>query len=331
MSRKPPATVSEHRLPGIEQIDAAARIVYRSMPATPQYRWPLLEERAGCTVWVKHENHTPIGSFKLRGALAAVERLRGERPDVTGVIAATRGNYGQSVAYAAHAAGLSATVVVPFGNAREKNAAMRAFGARLVEHGRDFDEAFPHAQRLADRDGLQLMPSFHLDLVPGTATCGAELFRAIPDLDAVYVPIGLGSGICGVLAARDALSPATKVIGVVSEALPAYERSFAAREARETGPGDTVADGMAVRKTHPVSLQLVLAGVERVAAVTEPELHAAMRAYYTDTHNVAEGAGAAPLAALLREREEMRGRRVALVLSGGNVDRGLFARILAAT
>ena len=325
------AGVSEHRLPGIEQIDAAARIVYRTMPATPQYRWPLLEERAGCTVWVKHENHTPIGSFKLRGALAAVDRLRRERPDVSGVIAATRGNYGQSVAYAARAAGLAATVVVPFGNAREKNAAMRAFGARLVEHGRDFDEALPHAQRLAEREGLHMMPSFQLDLVPGTATYGAELFRAIPDLDAVYVPIGLGSGICGVLAARDALSPATKVIGVVSAALPAYERSFAAGAARETGPGDTVADGMAVRKTHPVSLQLVLAGVARVVAVTEAELLAAMRAYYTDTHNVAEGAGAAPLAALLRERDTMRGRRVALVLSGGNVDRELFARILAAT
>ncbi|MDE0024593.1 MAG: threonine dehydratase [Spirochaetaceae bacterium] len=321
----------EHRLPGIDEFDAAARVVYRTMPATPQYRWPLLEERAGCAVWVKHENHTPIGSFKLRGALVAVERLRRARPGVTGVIAATRGNYGQSVAYAARAAGLSATVVVPFGNAREKNAAMRAFGARLVEHGRDFDEALPHAQRLAERDGLHMMPSFHPDLVPGTATYGAELFRAVPGLDAVYVPIGLGSGICGVLAARDALSPATAVIGVVSAALPAYERSFAAGEARETGPGDTVADGMAVRKTHPVSLELVLAGVERVVAVTEAELRAAMCAYYTDTHNVAEGAGAAPLAALLREREAMRGRRVALVLSGGNVDRELFAQVLAST
>ena len=320
---------SEHRLPRLDEVDAAARIVYRTMPATPQYRWPLLEQRAGCTVWVKHENHTPIGSFKLRGALVAVERLRRARPEVTGVIAATRGNYGQSVAYAARAAGLSATVVVPFGNAREKNAAMRAFGARLVEHGRDFDEALPHAQRLAERDELHMMPSFHLDLVPGTATYGAELFRAIPDLDAVYVSIGLGSGICGVLAARDALAPDTAVIGVVSAALPAYERSFAAGEARETGPGDTVADGMAVRKTHPVSLELVLAGVARVVAVTEAELRTAMRAYYTDTHNVAEGAGAAPLAALLREREAMRGRRVALVLSGGNVDCELFAAVLA--
>ena len=320
--------MSEPRLPTIDEIDAAAPIVYRTMPPTPQYRWPLLEERAGCTVWVKHENHTPIGSFKLRGALVAVDRLLRENPAVTGVIAATRGNYGQSVAYAARAAGISATVVVPRGNAREKNAAMRAFGARLVEHGRDFDEALAHARQLAVRDGLRLLPSFSLDLVPGTASYGAELFRAVPDLDAVYVPIGLGSGICGVMAARDALSPATAVIGVVSAALPAYRLSFAAGAPRRTEAGRTLADGMAVRSPDPTALALILAGAARVAAVSEAELRAAMRACYSDTHNVAEGAGAAPLAALLQERTLMRGRRVALALSGGNVDRELFAKVL---
>ena len=321
--------MSEPRLPTIDEIDAAAPIVYRTMPPTPQYRWPLLEERAGCTVWVKHENHTPICSFKLRGALVAVDRLLRENPAVTGVIAATRGNYGQSVAYAARAAGISATVVVPRGNAREKNAAMRAFGARLVEHGRDFDEALAHAKQLAARDGLRLLPSFSLDLVPGTASYGAELFRAVPDLDAVYVPIGLGSGICGVMAARDALSPATAVIGVVSAALPAYRLSFAAGAPRRTEAGRTLADGMAVRSPDPTALALILAGATRVAAVSEAELRAAMRACYSDTHNVAEGAGAAPLAALLQERTLMRGRRVALALSGGNVDRELFAEVLA--
>ena len=322
------AGVSEHRLPTGDEIDAAAQVVYRTMPPTPQYRWPLLEERAGCTVWVKHENHTPIGSFKLRGALVAVARLRRAQPAVRGIIAATRGNYGQSIAYAARAAGLSSTVVVPHGNSREKNAAMRAFGARLVEHGRDFDEALAHARRLAASDGLHLMPSFNLELVPGTATYAAELFRAVPDLDAVYVPIGLGSGICGVLAARDALAPASAVIGVVAAALPTYQRSFAAGEPRATGPGETIADGLAVRNPDPVSLALMLSGVKRVVAVSESELRAAMRAYYTDTHNVAEGAAAGPLAALLQERTLMRGRRVALVLSGGNVDRELFAEVL---
>ena len=249
--------MSEHRLPTGDEIDAAAQIVYRSMPPTPQYRWPLLEERAGCTVWVKHENHSPIGSFKLRGALVAVARLRRAQPAVKGIIAATRGNYGQSVAYAARAAGLSATVVVPHGNSREKNAAMRAFGARLVVHGSDFDEALAHARRLAASDGLHLMPSFNLDLVPGTATYAAELFRAVPDLDAVYVPIGLGSGICGVLAARDALAPASAVIGVVAAALPTYQRSFAAGEPRATEAGETIADGLAVRNPDPVSLALM--------------------------------------------------------------------------
>lgn len=320
--------MSEPRLPTIDRIDAAARLVYRVMAPTPQYRWPLLEERAGCTVWVKHENHTPIGSFKLRGALVAVDRLRREHPAVTGVIAATRGNYGQSVAYAARAAGLSATVVAPHGNAREKNAAMRAFGARLVEHGQDFDEALAHAKRLAAREGLHLMPSFSLDLVPGTGSYAAELFRAVPDLDAVYVPIGLGSGICGVMAARAALSPATAVIGVVTAALPSYRLSFAAGAPRETEAAATIADGMAVRRPDPAALKLVLAGVERVAAVSEAELRAAMRAFYTDTHNVAEGAAAATLAALLQERARMRGRRVALILSGGNVDRERLAEVL---
>lgn len=320
--------MSEVRLPALEEIDSAAQIVYRAMPPTPQYRWPLLCERTGCSVWVKHENHSPIGSFKLRGALVAVDRLRSARPQVTEVVAATRGNYGQSVAFAARRAGLAATVVMPVGNSREKNEAMRAFGARLVEHGGDFDEAYAHAARIAVGDRVHLMPSFSTELVLGVASYGVELFRAVPDLDAVYAPIGLGSGICGVMAARNALSPATAVIGVVSAAMPAYQRSFAAGKARSTGPAATIADGMAVRVPDEAALALILSGVDRVVAVSEAEMRAAMRAYYTDTHNVAEGAGAGPLAALLQERSRMRGTRAALVLSGGNVDRQLFAEVL---
>lgn len=321
--------VSDVRLPTLEEIESAAPIVYRAMPPTPQYCWPLLGERTGCSVWVKHENHTPIGSFKLRGALVAVERLRAARPQVTEVVAATRGNFGQSVAFAARRAGLAATVVMPAGNSREKNEAMRAFGARLVEYGADFDEARAHAGRIAGGDRVYLMPSFSTDLVVGVASYGVELFRAAPDLDAVYVPIGLGSGICGVMAARNALSPATAVIGVVSAALPAYRRSFDAGEARATGPASTIADGMAVRVPDEAALALILSGVDRVVAVSEAELRAAMRVCYSDTHNVAEGAGAGPLAALLQERSRMRGARAALVLSGGNVDRQLFAEVLA--
>ena len=321
--------MSDARLPPLDEIESAAQIVYRAMPPTPQYRWPLLCERTGCSVWVKHENHTPIGSFKLRGALVAVDRLRSARPRVNEVLAATRGNYGQSVAFAARRAGLSATVVMPAGNSREKNEAMRAFGANLVEHGRDFDEAYAQASRLAVGERRHLMPSFSPELVLGVASYGMELFRAVSDLDAVYVPIGLGSGICGVMAARNALSPTTAVIGVVSAALPAYQRSFAAGEARPTGPAPTIADGMAVRVPDEEALALILSGVERVIAVSDAELRSAMRGYYTDTHNVAEGAGAGPLAALLQERSRMRGSRVALVLSGGNIDRELFAEVLA--
>ena len=298
------------------------------MPPTPQYRWPLLEQRAGCTVWVKHENHTPIGSFKLRGALVAVDRLRRARPAVTGIIAATRGNYGQSIACAARAAGLSATVVVPHGNSREKNAAMRAFGARLVEHGSDFDEALAHAKGLAASDGLHLVPSFNLDLVPGTATYAAELFRAVPDLDTVYVPIGLGSGICGVIAARDALGLATEIVGVCAENAACYALSFGAGKPVSTNSADTMADGMACRVPAPDAVAIINRGAARIVTVSDAEIEAAMRAYYTDTHNIAEGAGAAALAALVKERAAMAGRKAGLVLSGGNIDREVYLRVL---
>lgn len=321
--------MSGFRLPTLDDIERAAQVIYRAMPATPQYQWPLLCERTGCSVWVKHENHTPIGSFKLRGALVAVDQLRSSKPYVNELIAASRGNFGQGVAFAARQAGLTATVVMPFGNSREKNAATRAFGASLVENGSDYDEAYSHAVHLAVGERRYLMPSFSSELVLGVASYGMELFQGLPDLDAVYVPIGLGSGICGVMAARNALSPTTAVIGVVSTAMPAYQRSFAAGEVRSTGPAQTIADGLAVRVPDEEALALILSGVDRVVAVSEAELESAMRAYFTDTHNVAEGAGAGALAALLQERSRMRGSRIALVLSGGNIDRDLFTQVLA--
>ena len=321
--------MSGFRLPTLDDIERAAQVIYRAMPATPQYQWPLLCERTGCSVWVKHENHTPIGSFKLRGALVAVDQLRSSKPYVNELIAASRGNFGQGVAFAARQAGLTATVVMPFGNSREKNAATRAFGASLVENGSDYDEAYSHAVQLAVGERRYLMPSFSSELVLGVASYGMELFQGLPDLDAVYVPIGLGSGICGVMAARNALSPTTAVIGVVSTAMQAYQRSFAAGEVRSTGPAQTIADGLAVRVPDEEALALILSGVDRVVAVSEAELESAMRAYFTDTHNVAEGAGAGALAALLQERSRMRGSRIALVLSGGNIDRDLFTQVLA--
>lgn len=313
----------------LAELDTATALVHGAMPPTPQYSWPLLNGRTGAEVWVKHENHTPIGAFKLRGGLVYLTELKKREPKLPGVLTATRGNHGQSVAYAAARVGVRAVIVVPHGNSTEKNAAMRALGAELVEHGHDFQAAYEHAADLAAREGLHMLRSFHPWLVSGVGSYALELFRAVADLDTVYVPIGLGSGICGVIAARDALGLATRVVGVTAANAAAYAQSFARKEAVSTSSADTIADGMACRVPEPAALEIIFRGAERVVTVDEDEIAAAMRHYFTDTHNVAEGAGAAALAALLSERERMRGKRVALILSGGNVDRELFRRVLA--
>ncbi|MEE8499645.1 MAG: threonine dehydratase [Kiloniellales bacterium] len=310
-------------------IVSAAELIYRHLEPTPQYCWPLICERAGTEVWVKHENHTPIGAFKVRGGLVYVDELLEREPGVAGVIAATRGNHGQSVAFAARSAGLDAVVVVPHGNSVEKNRAMGALGAELVEHGQDFNAAYDYAKDLAQERGLHLFPSYHPTLVRGVATFSLELLRALPELDTVYVPIGLGSGINGMIAARRALGLKTRVVGVVAEQAPSYARSFEAGRPVSTSSCATLADGVAVRVPDAEALAIILDGVERVVAVTEAEIEAAMRAYFADTHNLAEGAGAAPLAALLKEKRQMAGKKVGLILSGGNVDTEVYRRILA--
>jgi threonine dehydratase len=313
----------------LQDVEEAAAIVYAAMPPTPQYAWPLLAKRTGCDVWVKHENHTPTGAFKVRGGLVYMDRLKRAQPDVAGVISATRGNHGQSIALAAARAGIAATIVVPKGNSVEKNAAMRAFGAELVEAGHDFDAARETAMRLAGERGLSMVPSFHRDLVCGVATYALELFRAAPLLDTVYVPIGLGSGICGTIAARDALGLSTRVVGVVSTEAPAYALSFAAGKVVPTNSADTMADGMAVRGPDAEALRIILKGADRIVKVSDSEIATAMRAYYEDTHQLTEGAGAASLAALMQERDRLAGKRVGLILSGGNIDRPLYLRALA--
>ncbi|MGE0714631.1 MAG: threonine dehydratase [Alphaproteobacteria bacterium] len=317
-------------LPDRAALEAAAATVHAVFGPTPQICWPLLSARAGAEVWVKHENHTPIGAFKVRGGIVHMERLRREQPGLTGVATATRGNHGQSVALAAGAVGLKATVFVPHGNSVEKNRAMRALGAEIVEHGHDFQAAYEHARIESERLGLHFVDSFQDDLVAGVGTYGMELFRAVADIDTVYVPIGLGSGICGTMAARDALGLRTKVVGVVAARAAAYALSFAAGEPVSTNSADTMADGVACRVPNAAALAAILAGADRIVTVEEAEIAAAMRHYFTDTHNVAEGAGAAPLAALLKEKDRMAGKRVALVLSGGNIDRAQYAPILAA-
>jgi threonine dehydratase len=320
-------------LPGLDALQSAAEVVHRALPPTPQIRWPLLCARVDGEVWVKHENHSPVGAFKIRGGVVYFEELahrglpNGDH-SVTGVIAATRGNHGQSVAFNAARVGMRAVIVVPHGNSIEKNAAMRALGAELIEHGHDFQAALEHASLLATRRRLHFVPSMDEALVRGVASYAMELFGAVPALDAVYVPIGLGSGICGTIAARNALGLSTEIIGVVSASAPAYALSLAAGRPVSAEVAPSLADGMSCRVPDSRALAAIQAGVARVITVEEPEIRSAMQHLFTDTHNVAEGAGAASLAALLQERERMRGRRVAVIQTGGNVDAAVFARVL---
>jgi threonine dehydratase len=311
------------------ELEAAVPLVRTVVPPTPLYGWPLLAKRAGAEVWVKHENHTPIGAFKVRGGIVYLDGLkrRGETP--AGVVTATRGNHGQSIALAAARAGLPCAIFVPRGNSREKNAAMQAFGAELIVAGADFDESREHAAKFSAERRYHFVPSFHADLVKGVATYALEMFTARPDLDAVYAPIGMGSGICGLISVRDLLGLDTEIIGVVAENAPAVALSFEQGHPVATNSANTFADGLACRDPHAEALAIIRRGAARIVRVSEAEIAEAMRACFEDTHNVAEGAGAAALAALLQERDRMAGKRVGLVLSGGNIDREMLAEVFA--
>jgi threonine dehydratase len=315
-------------LPTLSEIESAADIVYCYMAPTPQYRWPLLSQRLGVELWLKHENHVPTGAFKLRGGLVYFSDVA-RNPEIKEVVTATRGNHGQSVALSARRHGVSAKIVVPLGNAIEKNAAIRALGATLIECGEDFQAAREEAVRTASDTGAHLVPAFHPRLIQGVATYAVELFRAEPGLTDVYVPIGLGSGICGVAAARNALSPKTRIVGVVSASAPSYFLSFKVGHPVEA-PADTwLADGMACRAPEPDALEMILRNVDRIVAVTDQEIGQAMRDIFECTHNCAEGAGAAAVAAVAKEAHALKGRKVAAVLSGGNVDRHIYAAVLS--
>lgn len=313
--------------PDLHDLKAARAVIARSLTPSAQICWPLLSARIDGEVWVKHENHLPTGAFKIRGGLVHLDRLLTESPGLRGVISATRGNHGQSLALAGRQLGLPVTILVPEGNSAEKNAAMRAYGAELIEHGADFEAAKAEAERLAAERGLHMVSSFHPDLVCGVATWAQELFSAAPPLERLYVPIGLGSGICGAILARDLMDLPTEIIGVQAEGAPAYALSFAAGERVSTPRSDTFADGIATRDPHPDALRIILEGAARIVTVSDAEIAAAIRVYWTDTHNLAEGAGAAGLAALMAEAGQNAGRRVATVLSGGNIDFDLFRRV----
>ena len=305
----------------LRELERAHEVVGRAVPPTPAHAWPLLTERLGTSVVVKHENHTPTSAFKVRGGLVYLDRLKRERPNTPGIISATRGNHGQSLAFAASRHGVPVTIYVPHGNSVEQNRAIRGFGAELVEHGEDFQAAREEAYRRAETNGLEIVPAFHPDLVLGVATYALELLRKAPDLDVLYVPIGQGSGICGCILARGLLGLKTEIVGVQSTEAPSYALSFAVVTTRTS---NTRADGVATRIPDADAVAIICKGASRVVQVTDDEIASAMRAYWTDTHNLAEGAGAAALAAALQEKKKLQGKRVGLVLSGGNIDLDRF-------
>jgi len=316
-------------LPHLQDIEAAAQMVYQSFQATPQYRWGTLSQRLGADCWVKHENHTPVGAFKIRGGLTYFHQLkqRGEMPRE--VISATRGNHGQSIGWAARAHGVACSIVVPLGNSLEKNAAMRALGVNLIEHGDDFQAAREHAMRLAAERGAHMVPSYHKDLLRGVSTYWWEFFKAVPQLDVVYVPIGQGSGACSAIAAKLALGHPARIVGVVSAHATTYADSIVAGRVVEAPVTTELADGMACRVADAAALAVLMPHLERVVKVSDDEVAQAMRTLFADTHNVAEGAGAASFAAAWQERESLKGKIVGTTLCGGNVDSATFAKVLA--
>jgi len=310
------------------QLDEAMDVVHARMPATPQYAWPLLERRAGCRIWVKHENHTPTGAFKLRGGLVYLDDLARRGP-CRGIVTATRGNHGQSIPFAARLHGIPVRVYVPRGNSAEKNRAMAAWGADLRVFGADFEEARLEAVRVARLEGLHAIGPFHELLVRGVATYALELFSACADLDRVYVPIGMGSGIVATITVRDLLGLKTEIVGVVAQSADSYARSFENGAVTPTDSADTFADGLACRVPWQQPLDIIRAGAADVVRVSDDQIAEAMRIYHADTHNIAEGAGAAALAAALNDAPALAGRQVAVILTGGNVDRAWFADVLA--
>lgn len=312
----------------LPELESAAALVYRVMPPTPVHAWPKLKQHSGCSVFVKHENHTPTGAFKVRGGIVYLDRLCQANPKVPGVISATRGNHGQSIAYASARAGVAATIYVPKGNSPDQNSAIAAFGANLVEFGKDFDEAKHEAFRVAALQGLHFIPSFHRDLVAGVASYALELFRGASALDAVYVGVGMGSGICGLITVRDLLGLKTQIVGVGPDKAPATALSFAAKTPVPYPTANTFADGLATREPNELAIATICRGVSRFVQVSEAEIAEAMRIYFDATHQVAEGAGAAPLAALMKDRQRMAGKRVGLVLSGGNIERNRYLQVL---
>ncbi|MBR72407.1 MAG: hypothetical protein CMM30_05635 [Rhodospirillaceae bacterium] len=314
-------------LPSLSEIQDAAKVIYKVMQPTPELVWPLLSEFSGAEVWVKHENFTPIGAFKLRGGLTYLDFIS-KNPEIKKIITATRGNHGQSIAFSATLYGIEAEIIVPNGNSSIKNSAIKNYGAKLIEHGKDFQDALEYAESKAKQTNIHLIPSYHRLLVAGVATYALEFFIAAKNLDTIYVPIGLGSGICGVISVRDAMGLKTRIVGVVSKNAPAYANSFKSKRMVSTKHADTIADGLACRMPNAEAFEHIMAGVERIITVSETDIINAIGTYFSYTKNVAEGAAAAALAALLQEKPRIKGKKIGLILSGSNIEPNLYKNSL---
>jgi threonine dehydratase len=322
--------VAEKVLPTYSDVLRARALLARVLPRTPTFSYPALSTELGCEFFVKHENHQPVGAFKVRGGVNLISALP-EEEKRRGVITATRGNHGLSIAYAARLFGVRAVIVVPHGNNPEKNEAIRSYGAELIEHGKDFDEAREYVEEVVAVEGLRYIHSANEALmIAGVGTYALELFEDVPDLDSVLVPVGLGSGISGTCLVRAEVSPETRVIGVQAERAPSVYLSWKEKRRVVTESADTFADGLATRVPAAMTLELIQRHVDDFVTVSEEALARAVRDLLRYTHNLAEGAGAAPLAAARSLGAKLRGQRVAMILTGGNIDSATLQRLLAA-
>ena len=315
--------------PSLHDVESARSRVYAHVRPTPLIHYPLLDAWTGCETWVKHENHNPTGAFKIRGGLNLVAQLTPEECR-RGVVSASTGNHGQSIAFACRAHGVSCHIYVPVGSNPDKMAAMRALGATVVEYGRDFDEARQRVEMLAPREGWRYVHSANEPhLIAGVGTLALEIFDELPDVEAIFTPVGGGSGASGCCIVRSGRGSRARVVGVQASGADAFARSWRGPARVEADRVATIADGMATRMTYDLTFSILKSQLDEVVTLNEDELKDAVRAALQLTHNLAEPAGAAPLAAARRMAHELAGRKVVCVMTGGNIDMTTLRMVLS--
>jgi len=313
----------------LDELHQAKELIHTVMPATPAYNWPQINSNTGCNVWVKHENHTPTTAFKVRGGIYLLDKLSRSKNKPPGIISATRGNHGQSLSFSGASKGIPVVIVAPECNSADQNRAIKSFGAKLILHGVDFEASRQYSHKLQEENGYFHVPPFCRDLVIGVATYALEFMSAVKDLDTIYVPVGMGSGICGLIKTRDLLGLKTKIVGVVAEGAPTFYQSFQAGHIIPTSEANTIADGVATSSPMEEGFEIIKHGAERIVKVSDQQIAEAMYQYYKFTHNLAEGAGATALAALNKEKQLMAGKKVGVILTGGNIDFKRFCEYVA--